>query len=135
MLDNANREDLNYLKENWQSLIDHVKQNDRALVSLLQNSEPVAASSTHVLIKFEEDIHCELVNKGDDKREQIESIVYTIINKKVKMVGVPDSQWLQVRHDYIKNKKQQTEAKSEPKNDIVKTAEDLFGKDTINLID
>lgn len=135
VLDNANREDLNYLKENWQTLIDHVKQNDRALVSLLQNSEPVAASSTHVLIKFEEDVHCELVNKGDDKREQIESIVYTIINKKVKMVGVPDSQWLQVRHDYIKNKKQQTEDKSEPKNDIVKTAEDLFGKDTINLID
>ncbi|TDM10471.1 DNA polymerase III subunit gamma/tau [Macrococcus lamae] len=135
VLDNANREDLTYLQENWQSLIEHVKQNNRALVSLLQNSEPVAASSTHVLIKFQEDIHCELVNKGDDKREQIESIVYTIINKKVKMVGVPDSQWLQVRHDYIKHKKQQTEVKQEPKDDIVKTAEELFGKDTINLID
>ncbi|TDM02129.1 DNA polymerase III subunit gamma/tau [Macrococcus carouselicus] len=135
VLDNANREDLTYLQENWQSLIDHVKQNDqRALVSLMQNSEPVAASSTHVLIKFSDDIHSDIVNKDEEKRQQIESIVYTIINKKVKMVGVPDSQWLQVRHNYIQNRK--TQPAEQPKNDdIIKTAEELFGKDTINIID
>lgn len=135
VLDNANREDLTYLKENWQSLIDHVKQNDqRALVSLMQNTEPVAASSTHILIKFDDDIHSDIVNKDEEKRQQIESIVYTIINKKVKMVGVPDSQWLQVRHDYIQNRKAQP-AETPKKQDIVRTAEELFGKDTINMID
>ncbi|GGB10059.1 DNA polymerase III subunit gamma/tau [Macrococcus hajekii] len=135
VLDNANREDLTYLQENWQSLIDHVKQNDqRALVSLLQNSEPVAASATHVLIKFSDDIHSDIVNKDEEKREKIESIVYTIINKKVKMVGVPDSQWLQVRHEYIQNRKAQPVDKPKQQ-DIVKTAEELFGKDTINIID
>ncbi|ULG71892.1 DNA polymerase III subunit gamma/tau [Macrococcus brunensis] len=135
VLDNANREDLTYLKENWQSLIDHVKQNDqRSLVSLMQNTEPVAASSTHILIKFDDDIHSDIVNKDEEKRQQIESIVYTIINKKVKMVGVPDSQWLQVRHDYIQNRKAQP-AETPKKQDIVKTAEELFGKDTINMID
>ncbi len=35
----------------------------KSLVSLLQNSEPVAASEDHVLVKFEEEIHCEIVNK------------------------------------------------------------------------
>lgn len=138
VLDNANREDLNYLKENWETLIEHVNQNNqRSLVSLLNDSEPVAASSTHVLIKFKEDIHCDIVNKDDAKREQIESIVYTIINKKVKMVGVPDSQWLQVRHAYIENRKSQKVEAVQPKSedDVVKTAEALFGKETINLID
>ena len=30
------------------------------------NSEPVAASEDHVLVKFEEEIHCEIVNKDDE---------------------------------------------------------------------
>src|SRR5699024_245008 len=70
VLDKANKEDIKQLKDHWQEVIDHAKSNDmKSLVSLLQNSEPVAASETHVLIKFEEEIHCEIVNKDDEKRE------------------------------------------------------------------
>ena len=106
VLDHANRDDLNLLKEKWQAVIESVKQKDqRALVSLLLNSEPVAASEDHVLVKFDEDIHCEIVNKNDEKREHIESIVCEIVNKTVKVVGVPNSQWLQVRQQYIQSKK------------------------------
>ena len=140
VLDNANREDLNYLRENWHVLINHVKEKQmNGLVSLLEHSEPVAASSTHVLIKFKEDIHCNMVNKDDTKRAEIESIVYTIIEKQVKMVGVPDSQWLQVRHAYIENKKQPQKAAQveQPvvQDDGVGMLESMFGKDTINIID
>ena len=68
MLDHANRDDLNLLKEKWQAVIESVKEKEqRALVSLLLNSEPVAASEDHVLVKFDEDIHCEIVNKNDEK--------------------------------------------------------------------
>ena len=68
VLDKANKEDIKQLKDHWQEVIDHAKSNDmKSLVSLLQNSEPVAASETHVLIKFEEEIHCEIVNKDDEK--------------------------------------------------------------------
>jgi len=116
VLDHANRDDLNLLKEKWQAVIESVKQKDqRALVSLLLNSEPVAASEDHVLVKFDEDIHCEIVNKNDEKREHIESIVCEIVNKTVKVVGVPNSQWLQVRQQYIQSKKANpTETKNEP---------------------
>ena len=55
----------------------------------MQNSEPVAASEDHVLVKFEEEIHCEIVNKDDEKRSSIESVVCNIVNKNVKVVGVP----------------------------------------------
>ena len=143
VLDHANRDDLNLLKEKWQAVIESVKQKDqRALVSLLLNSEPVAASEDHVLVKFDEDIHCEIVNKNDEKREHIESIVCEIVNKTVKVVGVPNSQWLQVRQQYIQSKKANpTETKNEPEQenkeeaDIVKKAEELFGEDTVHVTD
>jgi DNA polymerase-3 subunit gamma/tau len=143
VLDHANRDDLNLLKEKWQAVIESVKQKDqRALVSLLLNSEPVAASEDHVLVKFDEDIHCEIVNKNDEKREHIESIVCEIVNKTVKVVGVPNSQWLQVRQQYIQSKKANpTETKNEPEQenkeeaDIVKKAQELFGEDTVHVTD
>ncbi|HBV04443.1 MULTISPECIES: DNA polymerase III subunit gamma/tau [Mammaliicoccus] len=143
VLDHANRDDLNLLKEKWQAVIESVKQKDqRALVSLLLNSEPVAASEDHVLVKFDEDIHCEIVNKNDEKREHIESIVCEIVNKTVKVVGVPNSQWLQVRQQYIQSKKaNSTETKNEPEQenkeeaDIVKKAQELFGEDTVHVTD
>ena len=73
VLDKANKEDIKLLKDHWQEVIDHAKSNDKkSLVSLLQNSEPVAASEDHVLVKFEEEIHCEIVNKDDEKRNNIE---------------------------------------------------------------
>ncbi|WP_323703441.1 DNA polymerase III subunit gamma/tau [Mammaliicoccus sp. Dog046] len=142
VLDHANREDLTLLKEKWQAVIESVKEKEqRALVSLLLNSEPVAASEDHVLVKFDEDIHCEIVNKDDEKRNHIESIVCEIVDKTVKVVGVPNSQWLQVRQQYIQSKKTnpaQGEAETEEKpaeTDIVKKAQELFGEDTVNVTD
>lgn len=142
VLDHANRDDLNLLKEKWQAVIESVKEKEqRALVSLLLNSEPVAASEDHVLVKFDEDIHCEIVNKNDEKRNHIEAIVCEIVNKNVKVVGVPNSQWLQVRQQYIQSKKANTaqgevEREEKPEEaDVVKKAQELFGEDTVHVTD
>lgn len=87
VLDKANKADIKLLKDHWQEVIDHAKNNDKkSLVSLLQNSEPVAASEDHVLVKFEEEIHCEIVNKDDEKRSSIESVVCNIVNKTLKLL-------------------------------------------------
>ncbi|MBZ8172778.1 DNA polymerase III subunit gamma/tau [Staphylococcus cohnii] len=144
VLDKANKEDIKQLKDHWQEVIDHAKSNDmKSLVSLLQNSEPVAASETHVLIKFEEEIHCEIVNKDDEKRENIENVVCNIIDKTVKVVGVPADQWMRVRTEYLQNRKQSTSAEenrttttaSPEEVDVVQKAKDLFGENTVNVID
>lgn len=118
----------------------------KSLVSLLQNSEPVAASETHVLIKFEEEIHCEIVNKDDEKRENIENVVCKIIDKTVKVVGVPADQWMRVRTEYLQNRKSSTATEDESNSqlstpevteevDVVQKAKDLFGESTVNVID
>ncbi|AVL76830.1 DNA polymerase III subunit gamma/tau [Staphylococcus cohnii] len=144
VLDKANKEDIKQLKDHWQEVIEHAKSNDmKSLVSLLQNSEPVAASETHVLIKFEEEIHCEIVNKDDEKRENIENVVCNIIDKTVKVVGVPADQWMRVRTEYLQNRKQGTSAEenrtattTSPEDvDVVQKAKDLFGENTVNVID
>ena len=81
VLAKANTDDIKQLKEHWQEVVDHAKNNDmKSLVSLLENSEPVAASETHVLIKFEEEIHCEIVNKDEEKRKNSENVVYKIVS-------------------------------------------------------
>lgn len=139
VLDKANKADIKLLKDHWQEVIDHAKNNDKkSLVSLLQNSEPVAASEDHVLVKFEEEIHCEIVNKDDEKRSSIESVVCNIVNKSVKVVGVPSDQWQRVRTEYLQNRK--NEGDDMPKQqaqqtDIAQKAKDLFGEETVHVID
>lgn len=143
VLDKANKEDIKLLKDHWQEVIDHAKSNDKkSLVSLLQNSEPVAASEDHVLVKFEEEIHCEIVNKDDEKRNNIESVVCNIVNKTVKVVGVPSDKWLRVRSEYIQNRNANGENNSESGEaqqpaqvDVAQKAKDLFGEETVHMID
>ena len=145
VLDNANKEDIKLLKDHWQEVIVHAKNhNQKALVSLLQNSIPVAASEKSVLVQFEAEIHCEIVNDDDEKRGSLEEVVRNIINKNVSVVGVPADQWLQVRSEYIKNRKrggnnQAGEDANEPEQpkevDIVQKAKDMFGEETVHLTD
>ena len=142
VLDKANKDDIKLLKNHWQEVIDHAKNNDKkSLVSLLQNSEPVAASEDHVLVKFEGEIHCEIVNKDDEKRNNIESVVCNIVNKTVKVVGVPSDQWLRVRAEYLQNRKQDQHHEAEEneketeQEDIAQKAKDLFGEETVHMID
>ncbi|MCG7338000.1 DNA polymerase III subunit gamma/tau [Staphylococcus sp. ACRSN] len=150
VLDKANKDDIKLLKDHWNEVIDHAKNNDmKSLVSLLQNSEPVAASETHVLIKLEEEIHCEIVNKDDEKRTNIENVVCKIIDKTVKVVGVPADQWMRVRTEYIQNRKgsgsssegnraneADDQSSDESENvDVVQKAKDLFGESTVHVLD
>ncbi len=146
VLDKANKDDIKLLKDHWQEVVNHAKDNDmKPLVSLLQNSEPVAASETHVLIKFDEEIHCEIVNKDDEKRENIENVVCNIIDKTVKVVGVPDDQWMRVRTEYLQTRSNNDKAEGGSENqvasnsteevDVVQKAKDLFGESTVNVLD
>ncbi|MGU3343534.1 DNA polymerase III subunit gamma/tau [Staphylococcus succinus] len=146
VLDKANKDDIKLLKDHWQEVVNHAKDNDmKPLVSLLQNSEPVAASETHVLIKFDEEIHCEIVNKDDEKRGNIENVVCNIIDKTVKVVGVPDDQWMRVRTEYLQTRSNNDKAEGGSENqvaansteevDVVQKAKDLFGESTVNVLD
>ncbi|WP_017547384.1 DNA polymerase III subunit gamma/tau [Salinicoccus carnicancri] len=133
VLDHANKEDLVKLKDAWPKVYQHVEEKGyHSLRSLIKDSEPVAASDTHVLLKFQSDLHSDLINKDEKKREELETLIPTIIDKTVKVVGVPDSSWLQVRHDYIQEKKagkEKKETSDERKPSDV--AKEIFGNDIV----
>lgn len=139
VLDRANKEDIARIKERWADVIQYAKDRDqKSLVSLLQNSEPVAASEDKVLVKFEEEIHCEILKKDNEKKESIENVVQDIINKSVEVVGVPADKWMQVRSDYLdqrKHGKAQQATSQAPKDNVVQKAKDLFGEDTVHIIE
>lgn len=144
VLDKANKEDIALIKERWADVIQYAKdRNQKSLVSLLQNSEPVAASEDKVLIKFDEEIHCEILKKDEEKKQSIENVVKDMINKSVEVVGVPADKWMQVRSDYISNRKRgntqnnasEAEKPAEQQNDVIQTAKDLFGEEMVHLMD
>lgn len=144
VLDKANKEDIALIKERWADVIQYAKdRNQKSLVSLLQNSEPVAASEDKVLIKFDEEIHCEILKKDEEKKQSIENVVKDMINKSVEVVGVPADKWMQVRSDYISNRKRgntqnnasEAEKPAEQQHDVVQTAKDLFGEEMVHLMD
>lgn len=59
-----------------------------------------------VLIQFDEEIHCEIVNKDEEKRKNIENVVCNIIDKNVEVVGVPSRSMDEIRSEYINHRKQ-----------------------------
>ncbi len=137
VLDKANKEDIVKLKDGWPQVYQYVEEKKfHALRSLIKDSEPVAASDTHVLIKFDNDVHSELINNDDKKKQELEAIIPTIIGKEVQVVGVPQSSWQQVRADYIKERKsgRQQETKTDEKkpSDVAK---ELFDSSIVETRD
>ncbi|CAD2070618.1 DNA polymerase III subunit gamma/tau [Jeotgalicoccus coquinae] len=128
VLDKANKEDLVKLKDGWPGVYQYIEEKGlQSLRALIKDSEPVAASDTHVLIKFDNDVHSELINQNAEKKEELENLIPTIIGKKVQVVGVPDSSWQQVRQEYINSNRdnlQQKQEKQEKSSDI---ARKMFG--------
>ncbi|CZR99222.1 DNA polymerase III subunits gamma and tau [Clostridioides difficile] len=63
-------------------------------------------------------------------------------NKTVKVVGVPADQWLRVRAEYLQNRNTNETHQSEKQStqqsqqiDIAQKAKDLFGEETVHLVD
>src|SRR5699024_6657279 len=118
VLDKANHEDKKTLVAEWPNICQKVEEQGKsALRALLHGSNPIAASESKVLIGFEKDVHSELINQDNSKTEELEKLIHSVIGKKVKVVGVPEDRWKQVRQQYddsLKNSQQEKveEAKS-----------------------
>ncbi|WP_026859037.1 DNA polymerase III subunit gamma/tau [Jeotgalicoccus psychrophilus] len=127
VLNTANKEDLVKLKDGWPGVYQYIEEKGlQSLRALIKDSVPVAASDTHVLIKFDNDVHSELINQNAEKKEELENLIPTIIGKKVQVVGVPDSSWQQVRQNYIDSHRNDMQQKqpTEKSSDVAKK---MFG--------
>lgn len=127
VLNTANKEDLVKLKDGWPGVYQYIEEKGlQSLRALIKDSVPVAASDTHVLIKFDNDVHSELINQNTEKKEELENLIPTIIGKKVQVVGVPDSSWQQVRQNYIDSHRNDMQQK-QPEEKSSDVAKKMFG--------
>lgn len=147
VLDAATRKDLIFIRELWGDLLQMLSITQRAL---LKASEPVAASSNGFVLKFDYEILCQRAQESVELHEDIARHYQTLAQYPGNFVSVTGEQWVQIRQDYLRDKKEKQEAEGvthateteeqptdeEEKNEVeqlVQNTIDLFGEEIVHI--
>lgn len=133
ILKQATRKDLELIKSRWGDLLDTLKQQNKVShAALLNDSEPVAASETAFVIKFKYEIHCKMVAENKNNvLSNIESILYSLLGRRLEMVGVPEQEWGKIREDFIREQSSDDEKVDE--DPLIAEAKKLVGTELIEI--
>jgi DNA polymerase III subunit gamma/tau len=134
----ATKQDLQQIKSHWGQLINKLVSNQmRSQAALLNDAEPVAASSDNLVIKFKYEIHCQMAMENSKFIEAISGIIYEFTNKSVGIVGVPEEQWQSIRESFIQEQHHDQEPSNEHKEEdpIIAEAKKLFGSELVEIKD
>lgn len=155
VLKSATKQDIQTIRETWASMMQTMQKSHAAL---LEETEPVAASENAFVLKFKYEIHCLMASENTSLRSGLSSALQSQAGKAYEVVYVPEESWLKVREDFINNnqlRKQNTsteiptgaeeqaeemldfvkEAEQENADPFVTEAENIFGKDFIEVHD
>ena len=147
VLDAATRKDLIFIRELWEDLLQMLSTTQRAL---LKASEPVAASPNGFVLKFDYEILCQRAQESVELHEDIARHCQTLAQYPGNFVSVTGEQWVQIRQDYLRDKKEKQEAEGvthaiemeeqptdeEEKNEVeqlVQNTIDLFGEEIVHI--
>lgn len=148
VLENATREDLTRIKNIWPDLQSVLEVSERAVLDVLV---PVAASPDQVVMKCKYTLWFEKASADNNLLDKLTTYIEKFAQHSYGIVLVPDSDWLDVRKEFVQShkeellakKKQKIEAIEEekstddqPKDDpeVINRAKDLFG-DAVNVKD
>ena len=147
VLDAATRKDLIFIRELWGDLLQMLSTTQRAL---LKASEPVAASSNGFVLKFDYEILCQRAQESVELHEDIARHCQALAQYPGNFVSVTGEQWVQIRQDYLRDKKEKQEVEGvthatemeeqptdeEEKNEVeqlVQNTIDLFGEEIVHI--
>ncbi|WP_455490337.1 DNA polymerase III subunit gamma/tau [Granulicatella sp.] len=147
VLDAATRKDLIFIRELWGDLLQMLSTTQRAL---LKASEPVAASPNGFVLKFDYEILCQRAQESVELHEDIARHCQSLAQYPGNFVSVTGEQWVQIRQDYLRDKKEKQEAEGvthatemeeqptdeEEKNEVeqlVQNTIDLFGEEIVHI--
>jgi len=137
ILKNATKQDLQAVKSHWaELLLTLANQNMKSVAALLNDSEPVAASSTAFVVKFKYEIHCQMTMENSQYTEYIASIMERLIGRSLTIEGVPDQQWKEIRESFLSTQ-QSDDHDDEPKQEdpLVAEARKLVGDELLEIKD
>ncbi|QUW23993.1 DNA polymerase III subunit gamma/tau [Sporosarcina sp. Marseille-Q4063] len=155
VLKSATKEDIQTIRENWAGMMQTMQKSHSAL---LEETEPVAASSQSFVLKFKYEIHCLMASENTSLRSSLSNALQSQTGIAYEVVYVPEDGWQKARQDFIRNNnlertepsndKQSTteqeaesvlsfvqEAEQENLDPIVTKAENIFGKEFIEVYD
>ncbi|WP_421382487.1 DNA polymerase III subunit gamma/tau [Bacillus salacetis] len=139
VLKTATKEDLNLIKSRWGEMLEVLNQRQmRSQAALLNDAEPVAASSQSFILKFKYDIHCQMAMENASFTEALGSIMGQLTGTEYQPIGIPESQWQSVREEFIKHQRNDDpdaaaageEAEEDP---LIAEARKLVGEDLIEI--
>ena len=147
VLKSATKEDVQKIKSVWaQSLMPLQK----SQVALLNEAEPVAASSNAFVVKFKYDIHCQMVAENYEFTQMFTQTMASLVGAQYEMLCIPENQWFTLREQFIREKGMGQGAPevaeavvSDPEETVqlaeedplVAEAEGLFGKEFVEVIE
>ncbi|GIN64559.1 DNA polymerase III subunit gamma/tau [Robertmurraya siralis] len=142
ILKEATKSDLNLVKGRWGEMLGRLAQKQmRSQAALLNEAEPVAASTSAFIIKFKYEIHCQMAMENANFLQVLTKLFEELTGKRLQIVGVPEEQWLQLRADFLKGHKDEDDSEqldgetSSGDDPIVSEAIKLFGDTLIEIKD
>ena len=148
VLKSATKQDIQTIRENWPGMMQTLQKSHSAL---LEETEPVAASENAFVLKFKYDIHCLMASENTSLRSGLSDALSSQTGTAYEVIYVPEKGWLSVREDFIKSNnlgKESSEdqfeeaeemldfvkeAEVENADPLVQEAENIFGKDFIEV--
>lgn len=135
ILKQATKDDLIQIKNNWGEMLSKIMKSHAAL---LNEAEPIAASSTAFIIKFKHEIHCQMAMENNSFIQKISSVILGLSGKKLAVLGVPEEQWTAIRENFLNSHQihegEETEVRSEQDPHIIE-AKKQFGDEFIEIVD
>lgn len=133
VLKTATRGDLESIKGSWAQLLETLrKQNRVSHAALLTDSEPVAASNQAFVLKFKYEIHCKMAS-DDQVKQNLEQILMELTGKSFDMLAVPETEWQQIREDFIRGQKDETGGDQQEEDPFIEEAKKLVGPELIEI--
>lgn len=141
VLKSATKPDLTLVKSKWGELLGKLVYNQmRSQAALLNEAEPVAASTTALVISFKYEIHCQMAMDNDRFLTVLSDLTQELIGRRLSVVGVPEEQWQTIRAGFIKTNRdgesdQGDSGKENDEDPVVSEAIKLFGNELIEIKD
>ncbi|MEH7098367.1 DNA polymerase III subunit gamma/tau [Neobacillus vireti] len=133
----ATKNDLNLIKANWGEMRSSLLKSQAAL---LNDAEPIAASSAAFIIKFKHEMICQMAMNRTDFLEAVTSSLLKLTGKRLQLLGVPEDQWMPIRESFLNTQHSEDgtsiggESVKEEEPHIAE-AKKLFGADFVEIID
>ncbi len=147
VLKHATKGDIQKIKSVWAQAKGSLQPSH---IALLNDAEPVAASSNAFVVKFKYDIHCQMVADNREFTTLFTQNLTSNLGTTYDMLCIPEGQWLQLREEFIRtngmnkpqdNAEEVQEAQSfiedatpsASEDPLIVEAENLFGKDFVEV--